>query len=473
LLVSLRAYPPVQRLWRSVMIKRVVLPESELPDHWYNIVADLPERLPPHLNPVSLDPLKPSDLATLLPQEIVKQEFSTERWIEIPERVREVYKIWRPTPLARAERFERALDTPAKIYFKWEAVSPPGSHKPNTSVAQAYYAAEEGARRLTTETGAGQWGSALSFAGALFGLDVTVYMVSASYRQKPYRRLLMQTWGATVHSSPTELTQAGRDILAKDPDCPGSIGIAISEAVEDALGRDDTRLGLGSIMHAVLLHQTVIGQEAKKQMELMGDYPDVVLGAVGGGSNYAGLAYPFMYDRLTGARPDTRFVAAEPAACPTLTQGIRSYDLPDTAGLGPALYMHTLGHGFIPAPIHAGGLRYHGDAPSLCALLAHGHVEAKAHAQSEVFDAAVRFARSEGFVIAPESAHAVRSAMDEALAAREAGEARVILCNISGHGDFDLTAFDEFLAGNLQDYFASDSDIKAGLSSVPIPESVA
>jgi tryptophan synthase beta chain len=454
------------------MIKRAVLAESELPDKWYNIVPDLPAELPPHLNPVSLDPLKPADLATLLPKEVVRQEFSKERWIEIPERVREVYRIWRPTPLARAERLERALDTPAKIYFKFEAVSPPGSHKPNTSVAQAYYAAEEGARRLTTETGAGQWGSALSFAGALFGLDVTVYMVNASYRQKPYRRLLMQTWGATVHPSPTELTQAGRDIRAKDPDCPGSIGIAISEAVEDALGHDDTRFALGSITHAVLLHQTVIGQEAKKQMEIMGEYPDVVVGCVGGGSNYAGLAYPFMYDRLTGARPNTRFIAAEPAACPTLTRGRQTYDFPDTAGLGPALYMHTLGHGFIPAPIHAGGLRYHGDAPSLCNLLEHGHVEAKAHPQNKVFEAAVHFARTEGFVIAPESAHGLRSVIEEAEAAREAGEQRVILFNVSGHGNFDLNAFDEFLAGTLQDYFVADDEIEEGLAGVPQGEVV-
>jgi tryptophan synthase beta chain len=461
------------RNWRygvAAFTKKAILSESALPDKWYNIVADLPERLPPHLNPVSLDPLKPTDLATLLPKEVIRQEFSTERWIEIPERVREVYKIWRPTPLVRAERLERALDTPAKIYFKWEAVSPPGSHKPNTSVAQAYYAAEEGARRLATETGAGQWGSALSFAAALFGLEPTVYMVRASYNQKPYRRLLMQAWGATVHASPTNLTQAGRDILAKDPDCPGSIGIAISEAVEDALGRDDTRFALGSIMHSVLLHQTVIGQEAKKQMEMMGDYPDVVLGAVGGGSNYAGLAYPFMHDRLTKAQPDTRFVAAEPTACPTLTRGTQSYDFPDTAGLGPALYMHTLGHGFIPAPIHAGGLRYHGVAPSLCALIEHGHMEAKAHAQNAVFDAAIRFARSEGFVIAPESAHAVRSAMDEAIAAREAGEARVILASVSGHGHFDLSAYDEYLSGRLEDYIVSDSEIDEGIATLPVPE---
>jgi tryptophan synthase beta chain len=454
------------------MIKRAVLPESELPEKWYNIIPDLPGTLPPHLNPVSLDPLKPADLATLLPSEIVRQEFSRERWIDIPERVREAYKIWRPTPLVRAERLERALDTPARIYFKFEAVSPPGSHKPNTSVPQAYYAAQDGARRLATETGAGQWGSALSFAGALFGLEVTVYMVQTSFQQKPYRRLLMETWGATVHSSPTELTQAGRDILAKNPESPGSIGIAISEAVEDALGHDDTRLGLGSITHAVLLHQTVIGQEAKKQMELMGDYPDVVIGCVGGGSNYGGLAYPFMYDRLTGARPATRFVAAEPAACPTLTRGRQAYDFPDTAGLGPALYMHTLGRDFIPAPIHAGGLRYHGGAPSLCALVEHGHVEAKAHPQSDVFAAAVQFARTEGFVIAPESAHGLRSVLDEAAAAREAGEDRVILFNISGHGHFDLNAFDEFLSGTLEDHWVDDAEIEEGLSTLPEPEAV-
>jgi tryptophan synthase beta chain len=454
------------------MIKRAVLPESELPDKWYNIVPDLPGTLPPHLNPVSLDLLKPADLATLLPSEIVRQEFSRERWIDIPDRVRDIYKIWRPTPLVRAERLEKALDTPARIYFKFEAVSPPGSHKPNTAVAQAYYAAEDGARRLTTETGAGQWGSALSFAGALFGLEVIVYMVQASYRQKPYRRLLMQTWGATVHPSPTEFTQAGRDILAKDPDCAGTIGIAISEAVEDALGRDDTRLGIGSILHAVMLHQTVIGQEAKKQMELMGDYPDVVIGCVGGGSNYAGLAYPFMHDRLTGARPATRFVAAEPAACPTLTRGKQAYDSPDTAGLGPVLYMHTLGHDFVPAPIHAGGLRYHGDSPSLSALVEHGHVEAKAHPQGEVFSAAVDFARTEGFVIAPESSHALRSVIDEAVAAREAGEERVILFNVSGHGNFDLSAFDEFLSGTLQDYWVADDEIKDGLATLPEPETV-
>ncbi len=453
------------------MTKKAVLPESELPDKWYNIVADLPERLPPHLNPVSLDQLKPTDLATLLPREVVNHEFSTERWIEIPERVREVYRIWRPTPLARAERLEKALDTPAKIYFKWEAGSPPGSHKPNTAVAQAYYAAEEGARRLATETGAGQWGSALSFAGALFGLEVTVYMVNASYQQKPYRRLLMEAWGAHVHPSPTDLTQAGRDILALNPDSPGSLGIAISEAVEDALGNDDTRLGLGSIMHAPLLHQTVIGQEATKQMELFGEYPDVIVGAVGGGSNFAGLAYPFMYNRLTGRRSGTRFVAAEPSACPTLSQGKRSYDFTDTAGLGPALYMYTLGHDFVPAPIHAGGLRYHGDAPSLSALLDHGYLEAKAYVQSAVFEAAVQFARTEGFVIAPESAHALRAVIEEAQAAREAGEPRVILANLSGHGHFDLGAFDDYLSGRLEDYFASEDDIRDSLAVLPVPES--
>jgi len=449
------------------MPKRVLLSEKDLPDQWYNIIPDLPAALPPSLHPVTLQPLSPADLAPLLPQQVIEHEFTTERWVEIPEPVREVYRIWRPSPLLRAERLERALDTPAHLYFKFEAVSPPGSHKPNTAVVQAYFAAQEGVRRLTTETGAGQWGSALSFAGALFNLDVTVYMVRASYEQKPYRKSLMQTWGATVHSSPTDRTEAGRAVLAKDPESPGSIGIAISEAVEDAVHREDTKFALGSIMNNVLLHQTVIGQEARKQMEIMGEYPDVVVGCVGGGSNYAGLAYPFLADRLSGARPHTRFVAAEPQACPTLTRGTLTYDYPDTAGLGPALYMHTLGHGFIPGPIHAGGLRYHGDAPSLCLLLTHGHVEARAYPQTEVFDAAVKFARSEGFVLAPESAHGLRAALAEAQAAKEAGEPRVVLVNISGHGHFDLAAYDSFLAGTLADPEVTDAQIAASLADVP------
>jgi tryptophan synthase beta chain len=454
------------------MSKRALLSEKDLPDKWYNIIPDLPAPLPPSLNPMTLAPLQPDDLAPLLPRKVIEHEFSTERWIDIPEPIRQVYRMWRPSPLARAERLEKALDTPAHIYFKFEGLSPPGSHKPNTAVVQAYYAAEEGAKRLTTETGAGQWGSALSFAGALFNLEVTVYMVRASYDQKPYRKSLMQTWGATVHPSPTTRTEAGRKVLARDPNALGSIGIAISEAVEDALSRDDTKFALGSIMNNVLLHQTVIGLEAKKQMEMFGEYPDIVVGCVGGGSNYAGLAYPFMYDRLTGVKPKTRFIAAEPEACPTLTRGTLTYDYPDTAGLGPALYMHTLGHNFIPGPIHAGGLRYHGDAPSLCLLMTHGHVEARALPQTEVFDAAVKFARAEGFVIAPESAHGIRATILEALAAREAGEPRVILANISGHGHFDLAAYDSFLAGTLENPEVTDEEIAASLADVPQPATV-
>ncbi|MET8769584.1 TrpB-like pyridoxal phosphate-dependent enzyme [Streptomyces sp. NPDC004658] len=451
------------------MLKRVLLSETDLPDRWYNILPDLPSALPGPLNPLTMAPLQPGDLADLLPQKVIEHEFTRERWVEIPERVRDVYKIWRPSPLVRAERLERALDTPAHIYFKFEGASPSGSHKPNTAVVQAYYAAEEGVRRLTTETGAGQWGSALSFAGALFGLEVNVYMVRASFEQKPYRKSLMQSWGAQVYASPTRRTEAGRQILAQDPNSPGSIGIAISEAVADALSREDTKFALGSIMNNVLLHQSVIGLEARKQMEIMGEYPDVVIGCVGGGSNYAGLAYPFLKDRLSGERPRTRFVAAEPEACPTLTRGKLAYDYPDTTGLTPPLYMHTLGHGFIPGSIHAGGLRYHGDAPSLCLLKEHGLVEARAFPQTEIFDAAVRFARSEGFVIAPESSHGLKAALVEALAAREAGEERVILFNISGHGNFDLAAFDSFLAGTMENPTVTDEQIAASLSELPSP----
>jgi tryptophan synthase beta chain len=448
-------------------MKKFVLTDKELPEHWYNILPDLPEPLPGYLHPVTHEPLKPTDLEGLLPRAVIEQEFSTERWIDIPEQVRDVYRIWRPTPLYRADRLERELDTPARIYFKYEAVSPPGSHKPNTAIPQVYYNAQEGVRRVTTETGAGQWGSALSFAGSLFGLDVTVYMVAASYQQKPYRRLLMQNWGAEVFASPSNRTQAGRDILAKDPDSPGSLGIAISEAVEDALAHEDTRFALGSAMNHVVLHQTVLGLEAKRQMEMVGDYPDVIVGCVGGGSNYSGLAFPFMADRLSGARPHIRFVAAEPTACPTLTRGSYTYDHPDTARLGPMLCMRTVGHGFIPPPIHAGGLRFHGDAPTLCLLHNQGYVEARAYHQNEIFAEAVRFARHEGFVMAPESSHALRAAVEEALASREAGQARTILFGFSGHGHFDLPAFDSYLAGTLEDFEVSAEALEASLGELP------
>ncbi|MFF4415096.1 TrpB-like pyridoxal phosphate-dependent enzyme [Streptosporangium sp. NPDC001559] len=448
-------------------MKKFILAENDLPQQWYNILPDLPAPLPPYLNPVTHEPLRPEDLAPLLPQAVIEQEFSPERWIDIPEQVRDLYRMWRPSPLVRADRLEKALDTPAKIYFKYEGVSPAGSHKPNTAIPQVYYNANEGVRRLTTETGAGQWGSALSFAGSLFGVAVTVYMVRASYEQKPYRRSLMHTWGAEVFPSPTSRTQAGRDILAKDPDSPGSLGIAISEAVEDALAHDDTKFALGSAMNHVVLHQTVIGLEAKRQLEMAGDYPDVVVGCVGGGSNFSGLVFPFMADRLSGERPGTRFIAAEPTACPTLTRGAYTYDYPDSAGLGPLLPMRTVGHDFMPAPIHAGGLRFHGDAPTLCALHEQGYIEARAYDQNEVFAEAVRFARSEGFIMAPESSHALRGAVQEALAAKEEGSERTILFGLSGHGHFDLGAFDAYLAGQLEDYAIPQAQLDEALSRLP------
>ncbi|MEV0676155.1 TrpB-like pyridoxal phosphate-dependent enzyme [Actinosynnema sp. NPDC050436] len=448
-------------------MKKYLLSEDELPTQWYNILPDLPRPLLPPLHPVTHEPMTADDLRPLLPDEVIAQEFSPQRWVDIPEQVRDVLKIWRPSPLYRADRLEKALDTPAKIYFKYEAVSPAGSHKPNTAVPQVFYNARQGVRRVTTETGAGQWGSALSFAGSLFGVEVTVYMVKASFEQKPHRRSLMETWGGEVFASPSTRTRAGAKILADDPDSPGSLGIAISEAVEDALAHDDTKFALGSAMNHVVLHQTVIGLEAKRQLEMAGDYPDVVVGCVGGGSNYSGLTFPFLADTLTGTRTGTRFIAAEPAACPTLTRGRYTYDYPDTAGLGPLLHMKTMGHGFIPPPIHAGGLRFHGDAPTLCLLHEEGLVEARAYNQNEVFTEAVRFARAEGFVMAPESSHALRGAVAEALAAKEAGEARTILFGFSGHGHFDMGAFDSFLAGRLEDYDLPQEQIDAALADLP------
>src|SRR5689334_11818768 len=448
-------------------MKKVLLTEADLPERWYNIVPDLPEPPAPYLHPATLQPVGPADLAAIFPEAIIAQEVSQERWIEIPEQVRDIYRIWRPTPLYRAERLEKALDTSARIYFKYEGGSPAGSHKPNTAVAQAYYNAQEGVKRLTTETGAGQWGSALALAGGFFGLEVTVYMVRVSYQQKPYRRALMETWGATVHASPSDRTNSGRAILAKDPDSPGSLGIAISEAVEDAATREDSKYSLGSVVNHVLLHQTVIGQEAKKQMELAGDYPDVVIGCVGGGSNFAGLSYPFIGDRLKGDHPNTRFIAAEPAACPTLTRGVYAYDFGDAVGMGPVVKMFTLGHSFVPDRIHSGGLRYHGDAPSLCALVDQKVVEPRAYKQNEVFAEAVRFARCEGFLPAPESAHALKAVAEEAAAAREAGEKRTILFGLSGHGHFDMSAYDAYFAGKLEDVELSQSRIDAAIEELP------
>ena len=449
------------------MPKKILLSESDIPERWYNILPDLPAPPAPYLHPGTLQPMGPADLAPIFPQAIIAQEVSAEPWIEIPDQVREIYRIWRPSPVYRAERLEKALDTPAHIYFKYEGVSPAGSHKPNTAVPQAYYNSKEGVKRLTTETGAGQWGSALAFAGALFGLEVTVYMVKVSYEQKPYRRAMMETWGATVHASPTSLTNAGRGILAADPDSPGSLGIAISEAVEDAATHEDAKYSLGSVVNHVLLHQTVIGLEAKKQMEMAGAYPDVVIGCVGGGSNFAGLSYPFIGDTLKGKHPKTRYIAAEPAACPTLTRGVYAYDFGDAVGLGPVVKMFTLGHSFVPDRIHAGGLRYHGDAPSLCLLVDKGVVEARAYKQNECFAEAVRFARTEGFLPAPEAAHALRAVAEEAAAAREAGEKRTILFGLSGHGHFDMSAYDAYFAGKLEDVELPQSRIDAAIEELP------
>jgi tryptophan synthase beta chain len=428
--------------------RRFVLPESDLPTHYVNIAADLPEPLPPPLHPGTREPIGPEMLAPLFPMELIRQEVSAEPLIEIPEEVREAYRVFRPTPLHRATALERALDTPARIYFKNEGVSPAGSHKPNTAIAQAFYNRAEGVTRLVTETGAGQWGSALAFAGSLFGLETKVFMVRISYDQKPYRRSFIESFGATVIPSPSDQTNAGRAVLADDPDSTGSLGIAISEAIEEAAGREDTKYSLGSVLNHVLLHQTVIGQEAMAQMEMAGERPDVVIGCAGGGSNFSGIAFPFLRDRLRG-QASTRFLAVEPASCPSLTKGEYRYDFGDTAGTTPLLKMHTLGNDFRPAPIHAGGLRYHGMAPLVSHLYDLGFLEARAYEQNDCFDAAVRFARTEGLIPAPESSHAVKAAIDEALDAREAGEERVILFNLSGHGHFDMAAYDDYLSGRL------------------------
>jgi tryptophan synthase beta chain len=445
---------------------RIILSEDRLPKTWYNIAADAPVTFPPVLHPGTKQPIGPDDLAPLFPMGLIGQEVTLEPFIEIPEPVREVYKLWRPTPVFRARRLEKALDTPAHIYYKYEGVSPAGSHKPNTAVAQAYYNKAEGVNRISTETGAGQWGSALSFGCSLFDIECKVYMVKVSYQQKPYRRSMMNTWGASVTPSPSTETESGKYILGQDPDSPGSLGIAISEAVEIAAKNEDTKYSLGSVLNHVLLHQTIIGEEALEQMEIAGEYPDVVIGCVGGGSNFAGLAYPFLREKFVKGK-DARFVAVEPTACPTLTRGLYAYDFGDTAMLTPLVKMHTLGHTFIPAGIHAGGLRYHGMAPSICALFDAGHIEAVAYPQVPVFEAAKQFAETEGLIVAPESAHAVRAAFDEALEAKEAGEKRVILFNLSGHGYFDMGAYDAFFAGQLEDYEHPQAQIEEALKHLP------
>ncbi len=444
---------------------KILLTESEMPTSWYNVAADLPKPLDPPLHPATGQPLGPQDLAPLFPMALIQQEVSQARYVEIPEEVQDIYRLWRPTPLYRARKLEKALDTPARIYYKYEGASPAGSHKLNTSVPQAYYNKKEGIKRLSTETGAGQWGSALSMACSFFDLECKVYMVKVSYHQKPYRRSLIETFGARVVPSPSRDTAAGRAILERDPESGGSLGIAISEAVEDAATREDTHYSLGSVLNHVLLHQTVIGQEAKKQLEKVDAYPDVVVGCVGGGSNFGGIAFPFMQDRLAGKR--VQFVAAEPAACPSLTKGVFAYDFGDTAKLAPVAKMYTLGHGFMPAGIHAGGLRYHGMAPLVSALYDQGFIDGVALAQTAVFAAAVQFARLEGIVVAPESAHAVKAAVDAALKCKETGEAKTILFNLSGHGNFDMAAYDAYFSGKLEDYEYPEAKVREALADLP------
>jgi tryptophan synthase beta chain len=445
---------------------RFLLDEKEMPTSWYNIQADLPEPLPPLLHPVTKQP-------TILPpplfcDELNKQEFSKERWIEIPEEIQDVYHTWRPTTLHRAYRLEKALDTPAKIFFKYEGTSQAGSHKPNTAVAQAYYNKKAGVKRLTTETGAGQWGSALAMGCMFFGLELKVYMVKVSYYQKPYRRVLMETWGAKCIPSPSEDTEVGRSILAKDPETSGSLGIAISEAVEDAAGRDDTKYALGSVLNHVLMHQTIIGLETKKAMMEKADaYPDIIIGCVGGGSNFAGMFLPFIKDKIDGTKPDLRIITVEPTSCPTLTRGLYAWDYGDVAGMAPIALMYTLGHSFVPPPVHAGGLRYHGMAPIICHLHRLGFVEAKAVPQLATFEAGVIFARTEGIISAPETDHAIRVTIDEALKCKETGESKTILLAHSGHGHFDMSAYEAYLAGKLQDYEYPDEAIKAALKELP------
>ncbi len=445
---------------------KFLLGEESLPESWYNLVPDLPFDLEPPLNPETREPVGPEAFAPIFPEEIIRQEVTGEPNVPIPDEVREIYNLWRPTPLFRARRLEKHLDTPAHIYYKYEGVSPAGSHKPNTAVPQAYYNREEGVKRLTTETGAGQWGSSLAFACRQMDLDCTVYMVRVSYDQKPYRRNMMETYGARVHASPTDLTQAGRNILEADPDSSGSLGIAISEAVEDAALNEDAKYSLGSVLNHVLLHQTVIGQEALEQMELAGEYPDIVVGCAGGGSNFGGVAFPFLRENLKGGK-ETRLVAVEPASCPTLTKGRFVYDFGDTAGMTPMMKMYTLGHSFVPPGIHAGGLRYHGDSPILSALVHEGLVEARAYPQNPTFEAGLAFARTEGIVPAPEVNHAIKATIDLALEAREAGEKKVILFNLCGHGHFDFTAYEQYLAGNLQDLEHPEEAIEEAVARIP------
>ncbi len=447
------------------MNTKILLSEDQIPKQWYNIIPDMPGPLAPVINPQTLKPISPEDMLAIFPMSLIEQEMSPNRWIDIPDEVRDIYRLWRPSPLYRAHRLEKALGTPAKIYYKYEGVSPAGSHKPNSAIPQAYYNKQAGIRRLATETGAGQWGSSLALACSMFGLECTVYMVKVSCTQKPYRKSMMQLWGATVHPSPSEFTNAGRTILAHDPDCLGSLGIAISEAVEDAATHSDTNYALGSVLNHVCLHQTIIGQEAQAQMKIAGDYPDVVIACCGGGSNFAGLAFPFISDRANGR--NVRCMAVEPASCPTLTKGVYAFDYGDTAKMAPISMMYTLGHDFMPPGIHAGGLRYHGESPLVSQLYHAGQIEAKAYKQNSCFEGALLFSRCEGIVPAPESSHAVRAAIDEAVLAKEEGKERTILFGLSGHGQLDMGAYDAYLSGNLEDYEYPSEMVKQALERLP------
>ena len=447
------------------METKYLLRESDLPTHWYNIIPDMPGPLAPVIHPGTLKPVTPDDLLPLFPMGLIEQEMSPERWVKIPDEVREIYKIWRPTPLFRALRLEKALGTPARIFYKYEGVSPAGSHKPNTAVPQAYYNKIFGTKRIATETGAGQWGSSMALACQMFGLECTVYMVKVSFSQKPYRKSLMQLWGAEVLASPSDRTQAGRGVLARDPQNMGSLGIAISEAVEDAGTHGDTRYALGSVLNHVCLHQTVVGLEARKQLDMAGVYPDVVIGCHGGGSNFAGISFPFLADKAAGK--EVRVMAVEPTSCPTLTKGVYAFDYGDTARMAPIAKMYTLGHDFMPPGIHAGGLRYHGASPLVSQLVHAGLVEARAVRQTASFEAALQFARTEAIVPAPESSHAIRAAIDEALLAKEEGRARTILFNLSGHGHMDMAAYDAYLSGHLEDFDYPEEKIRESLSRLP------
>ncbi|HOX34533.1 MAG TPA: TrpB-like pyridoxal phosphate-dependent enzyme [Methanoregulaceae archaeon] len=449
------------------MQTKILLDEEEIPRRWYNVLADLPSPMDPPLHPQTQKPVGPGDLSALFPMELIRQEMSPDRFIDIPAEVRDVLTLWRPSPLYRAKRLEQFLKTPAKIYYKWEGVSPAGSHKTNTSVPQAYYNMKAGIERIATETGAGQWGSALAFATMLYDLQCTIYMVRSSYTQKPYRKSMMHVWGAECIPSPSTKTKSGQAMLAKDPDTPGSLGGAISEAVEDAATHSNTNYSLGSVLNHVCLHQTVIGLECREQLQKVDDYPDVVIGCVGGGSNFAGISFPFAGDKMTGKHKEIDIIGVEPASCPSLTKGMYAYDFGDVAGLTPLLKMFTLGHDFIPPSIHAGGLRYHGDSPIVSRLVHDGVMRAVAYHQSEVFDAALTFARTEGIIVAPETSHAVKAAIDQALECRKTGEAKTILFNCSGHGNFDMSAYDAFHAKQLVDYEYPDELIKQSLARLP------